>query len=543
MVAAGLEADIHRGPASQSTGTFESTPLGMGAAAAIGHSLADHGAAAHDDSADGRIREGTPFGPTGQIERTLHVADIVVGESPPGGLHCMSRERSEGRLHTRHPYVRPLPSGRFTRREKYVPPDFVTTRGMFGSRPRKAIGRRRRPLPRREGRPYLCGVARKYLLVLMVKVPRAEDVLLSHACRGDPSAFLTLLGPLLAATFGSLRQAETPDSARDKLIELACHLYRRLTVGRFRLPLDEWYRTEAARVLPSVEQAPDAAAVSLDTQLEHSLEQAIQREYSALLRTRGTSRRNGGVGARLMSRPGVFAAAAGGVLLVIVVVVLQLIWSRTGTRVELRLTTGERAYGIAFPFGSDITQPSPVTVSAEQAADTAVTASDSARIDSVVQEDREESAPQTATGRRSASRTAGVAKPKPKPKPKPPSPPPRRAPPAPPSSSKPAAPPEPPAPKAKAKARPEPELKQQPQSASTPVPAKQPSSTPAAAPVRREPAAEPVDSPAVQSERPSGTASASGETAAEKTASEPGLGDLDFSEWPSDSDSEESSTP
>ncbi|MBD3239332.1 MAG: hypothetical protein GF331_02010 [Chitinivibrionales bacterium] len=364
---------------------------------------------------------------------------------------------------------------------------------------------------------------------------------MSHACGGDPSAFLTLLGPRLAATYDALRTSDSTGESRDQLLTFASHVYRRLTAGRFRRPLDEWYNAESARTFPSLEPPAEPEGASLDTELAHALEQAIQREYSALLRARGPRRGGAGTASSAGLRRGVFIGGGAVLLLAVVAAILQPIWSRTGTRIELRLTTGERAYGVAFPFGSGITPPSPREASIEDSAQTD-TRADSAQADSaadeasvardapapkqrpeprkpaIVRRDRSQPAPAA------PSRPAAAAKPEPKPATQ-------------------SAPPPAPAPKPTPTVTPEPSPKPQPETVVTPEPA----STPKPPPPKpsRDQSAETAESPGSgqTTDNAAKTPVSGDEAATDDTETESGLGDLDFSEWPSDGDSETPAAP
>jgi hypothetical protein len=186
-----------------------------------------------------------------------------------------------------------------------------------------------------------------------------DDLLASLARDGEPSAFLTLFGPLVTNDFVSMvTKGISPADASGQLQEFCAALYRDFVVAESGgASITEWHDKRLSQAIPSIAQSGDAvnsetppSQAQLDS-LNSGLYRRLCREYREL------RDRSGKRGIRDKSRlpatvvaPILLTLAALLAAVVASVAVLQFYWQRTGTVLDLTISTVRGRSSFAFPL-------------------------------------------------------------------------------------------------------------------------------------------------------------------------------------------------
>jgi hypothetical protein len=190
----------------------------------------------------------------------------------------------------------------------------------------------------------------------MEKHPTPREVLAELAGRGEPSAFMTLFGPLLHHEYDALKSAGFDEpKAQNTLSDFALRLYRSYACGGVGSDFEPWYAKQRRRHLPHTGEGDTqtvAASPEERERLERRVERAVLRAYTES-HTGSTSTSPPTVLKKFLLRHRRVRNAAIAVAAVaLAVFALRLCLVSTGTAVGVTVTRQGREHRYTFPSGT-----------------------------------------------------------------------------------------------------------------------------------------------------------------------------------------------
>ena len=123
----------------------------------------------------------------------------------------------------------------------------------------------------------------------MVHIQSPQEAYLLHARKGDPSAFLALLGPHLGADYLSMCKKNIgEETARETIVHFALSLYSALYKTTFSMSNEQWYQRQRKSFFRLKKHRPGVVSPLCEieessvSRLNDSLNSALQKAYSAL---------------------------------------------------------------------------------------------------------------------------------------------------------------------------------------------------------------------------------------------------------------------